>query len=51
MEDAHSISSPMDPNSKFSTFDSTEPADSNMYRKLVDSLIWLLNTRLFQWDC
>ena len=46
MEDARPISSPMDPNTKLSAYDSSEPADSNLYRKLVGSLIWFLNTRL-----
>ena len=51
MEDARPISSPMDPNAKLSAYDSSEPADSNLYRKLVGSLIWLLNTRLDLWAC
>ena len=46
MEDARPISSPMDPNAKLSAYDSSGPADPNLYRKLVGSLIWLLNTRL-----
>ena len=46
MEDARPISSPIYPNAKLSAYDSSEHADSNQYRKLVGSLIWLLNTRL-----
>ena len=46
MENARSITSPMDPNSKMSVFDSSAPADATQYRHLVGSLIWLLNTRL-----
>ena len=36
----------MDPNVKFSASDSSELADTSRYRKLVGSLIWLLNTRV-----
>ena len=46
MENARSITSPMDPNSKMSALDSSAPTDATQYRHLVGSLIWLLNTRL-----
>ena len=46
MSDARSISSPMDPNAKLSSNDSSGLADTVHYRQLVGSLIWLLNTRL-----
>ena len=46
MQEARPISSPMDPNQKLSAFDDSTPADAQLYRKLVGSLIWLLNTKL-----
>ena len=46
MRDARPISSPMDPNEKLSSNDSSGLADVVRYRQLVGLLIWLLNTRL-----
>ena len=46
MREARPISSPMDPNEKMSSNDSSGLADAVRYRQLVGSLIWLLNTRL-----
>ena len=46
MQDCRPISTPMDPNQKLSAHDDAELVDASMYRKLVGSLIWLLNTRL-----
>ena len=46
MVDCTTLSSPMDPNSKLSTLGLGELADAPLYRKLIESLILLLNTRL-----
>ena len=46
MREARPISSPMDPNEKLSSNDSSGLADAVRYRQLVGSLVWLLNTRL-----
>ena len=46
MQDCRPISTPMDPNQKLSAHDDGELVDASLYRKLVGSLIWLLNTRL-----
>ena len=46
MIEARPISSPMDPNQKLSTFGDSTPANAQLYRKLVGSLIWLLNTKI-----
>ena len=46
MREGRPISSPMDPNEKLSSNDSSGLADAVCYRQLVGSLIWLLNTRL-----
>lgn len=46
MENCKPITSPMDPNTKLTVTDPCEPVDASQYRKLVGSLIWLLNTRL-----
>lgn len=45
MEDSRTITSPMDVNQKFSIDTDSPPADIHLYRKLIGSLIWLLNTR------
>ena len=46
MDDARTISSPMDVNQKFLEFDDSTTANSHLYWRLIGSLIWLLNTRL-----
>ena len=45
MVDARPISSPMDVNQKFLEFDDSTTINSHLYRRLIGSLIWLLNTR------
>ena len=45
MVDVRPISSPMYVNQKFSEFDDSTATDSHLYRRLIGSLIWLLNTR------
>ncbi|MCO5609884.1 hypothetical protein L7F22_064117 [Adiantum nelumboides] len=46
MEDCRPISTPMDVHQKLSAVDEADFADASQYRKLVGSLIWLLNTRM-----
>lgn len=36
----------MDPNQKLPQYDSSSPVDPTLYRTLIGSLIWLLNTRM-----
>ena len=46
MKDCRPISTPMDPNTKLSTHDDSELVEASKHRKLVGSLIWLLNTQV-----
>lgn len=46
MQECKPISTPMDPNQKLSAHDDAELTVASLYRKLVGSLIWLLDTRL-----
>ena len=45
MADARPISLPMDVNQNFLGSSDSEPADIHLYRKLIGSLIWLLNIK------
>ena len=45
MEDCKFISIPMDPNTKLFAHEDGEQVDASLYRKLVGTSIWLLNSR------
>ena len=46
MKDCRGMSTPMDLNVKLSAHDDIDEVDAALYRKLVGSLIWLMNSQM-----